>query len=110
MHYHGVETNNSAERQYYDPCNPDACPYCYAMPSFMSSMPTIYKDFSGGWCHHYNAQGANNGRQSGLSYVEFLKALESIFLDDWDVYTKLTEDYIDDYTLEVLEFEYILQF
>ena len=67
-------------------------------------------DISKGWCHHYNAPGANNGRKNGLSFVEFLKALESTWEDDRDVYTKLTEEYIDDYRLKLLEFEYVLQF
>lgn len=42
--------------------------------------------------------------------MEFLKALESTWEDDRDVYTKLTEEYIDDYRLKLLEFEYVLQF
>jgi len=76
----------------------------------MTSM-RIANDYSKGWCYHYNAPGVNeDGRLPGFSYSQFLAALKSAWNDDKDVYTKMTEDYIDDYRLKSLDFEYILKF
>lgn len=64
-----------------DPCSPSLCQYCFAIrPGYDPIL--LYRDLSGGWCHHYNADGANDGTFSGLSFPEFLKALESTWFDD----------------------------